>query len=284
MHQSRVTGIVLCSFFGVICVIVLAAFVASGRPFSPDYIPPLVIIALMVIFIVGILRDRKPPKLVEEQYSKLMGKAFTARGQSRLRRRLIRAAEFFSLKKYADSLRLLQKLELKCSRDSDYAAVYAFMGLNYNRLKLHKDSARFYRNSLAYIPEQATVLNNLCTAYFGTGQFEEAAEYGKKAIALNSMDPCAQYNTAFALVYAGHYVEALPYALRARELNERVYQPLFALALIHHWLGNRLESQLCRKAAISKGAKQATIDRALERVTKHLSSVGADIPPQNLET
>lgn len=268
MGNSRRWALILCIVIDIVLVGMIVAVIILDSSLSVRALPFGTLIIPVSRAMNSILHDnaKRPTTQTEKEYMALMGNAFKGKGQSSLRRRLVKAVKLFDSKKYEKSLRILNKLELKCSSACDYSAVYAFMGLNYNRSSDYKQSVRFYLNSLAHNPNQVVILGNVCTGLVGLGKYEEAAAYGKKAIECNSSYVLGYVNVAFALAYAGRFSSAMNYATHAHKLDQKLYQPLFIMAVIHLARGNKAESDRCRAQAIGLGANIEKMDKALRNL------------------
>ena len=265
LSALQTSGIGICAFFEFILLVCLISMIANAdtQPFLPMGAVVIVCMAITGVFIFVIVRDRMLPETVQLLYGRLLGGAFTSRGQRSQHRRLIQALQLYARKENAKSLELLRKLEPECSRDDDFAAVYAFMGLNCFRLNDYREAASFYLNSLAYIPDRPRLLSNLCSCLTRLGRYDEAVEYGLKAVELNEMDPFALSNTAYALMRAGREREAIELAEKSLEYNECQSQPI--KVLYHSWfrLGDMQKSSYYYNLGREKGYPAQYLDPLL---------------------
>ncbi len=266
LSELQVTGIVICLLFELLLLVCLAGMIISAdtQPFLPMGAAVLLAMALVGMFIFAIVRDRMLPETVQLLYGRLLGGAFTGSGQRCQHRRLLDAARLYAQGKNAQSLELLRKLEPHCARDDDFAAVYAFMALNCSRLNNHEEAVSFYRNSLAYIPDQSRLLSNLSSSLTRLGRYDEAVSYGMKAIELNNMDPFALSNTAYALMRAGREREAIELAEQSLELNECQAQPIKVLCFSWFRLGNMEKSSYYYNLGRAKGYPAKYLDPMLQ--------------------
>ncbi len=278
MRRTAKGWIILFGALGALALIAFAAVLIERKPFLSDGLVPLLALAAAVCGIVYVSRDRMLPEICQARYSKIIGLAFTSKGQRTDHRRLLNAAELYHSSRYSRSLRLLERLELRCKRDSDYAAVYAFMGLNHARLNDPAKAARFYRNSLAYKPNQDNILSNLCVMLTDSGKPEEAVEAAEKAISCNSMNPYAHGNLAHALLRCERFEEAADAALRAHELNGCLPSPVITLCLASLRMGKTAESRRCYDLALSLGADRAKLIAAILRHKRIMNRTAASVP------
>lgn len=262
LSPLQIDGIGICAFFELLLLLCLIGMIvnADTQPFLPMGVVVIAGMALVGVFIFVIVRDRMLPETVRLIYGRLLGGAFTAKGQRRSHRRLINAARLFAQEDNAKSLELLRKLEPECVRDDDFAAVYAFMALNCSRLNNYREAVSFYRNALSYVPDQPRLLSNLSSGLTRLGQYDEAIEYGLKAIELNDMDAFAYSNTAYAMMRAGREREAIPLAEKSLELNERQAQPIKVLCLAWFRLGDMQKSSYYYNLGREKGYPAEYLD------------------------
>jgi serine/threonine protein kinase/Flp pilus assembly protein TadD len=83
----------------------------------------------------------------------------------------------------------------------------------------HQEAIQAFRAASVAAPGSALALSNLGVEYLQTGDFAKATESLKKSLTLQPDFDEAAVNTSLALRYQGKYEEALPFALKAVELN-----------------------------------------------------------------
>jgi tetratricopeptide (TPR) repeat protein/tRNA A-37 threonylcarbamoyl transferase component Bud32 len=96
---------------------------------------------------------------------------------------------------------------------------YNELGVALDRQGKYEDSIRAYRAASLAAPGNAFVLCNLGIEYVAVGDFAEATKNLRKSVAIDPNYDVAAANTSFVLRCQGKYKEALPFALKATELN-----------------------------------------------------------------
>ncbi|HYK37808.1 protein kinase domain-containing protein [Alloacidobacterium sp.] len=82
-----------------------------------------------------------------------------------------------------------------------------------------REAIQAFRDATTAAPGSALALSSLGTAYLQTGDFAAATESLKKSLALAPNADYAVVNISLALRYQGKYKDALPYALRAVQID-----------------------------------------------------------------
>ena len=100
-----------------------------------------------------------------------------------------------------------------------------------------------YRAASLAAPRSSVPLSNLGQEYLQIGEFAEATECLKRSLVLNPKFDAAAANTSLALRYQGKYEEALPFALKATELNPTDDQNWLELGDCYSSLRNRRRSE-----------------------------------------
>ncbi len=96
---------------------------------------------------------------------------------------------------------------------------YNELGVALDRQGKYEDAIRAYRAASLAAPGNAFALCNLGIEYVAVGDFAEATKNLRKSAGIDPNYDVAAANTSFALRCQGKYKEALPFALKATELN-----------------------------------------------------------------
>jgi tetratricopeptide (TPR) repeat protein len=123
----------------------------------------------------------------------------------------------------------------------------------------------FHAASLA-APGNSLALSNLGGQYLQIGEFAKATETLEKCLAMDPHSDYAAGYTSLAMRYQGKYEAALPFALKAVELNE---------GLDTHWL--ELADCYSSLPSHQSEAKEAYL-RAAKEADRHLSTDATDGP------
>jgi serine/threonine protein kinase/Tfp pilus assembly protein PilF len=95
---------------------------------------------------------------------------------------------------------------------------YNDLGFAFDRQGKYQEAIRSFHAASVAAPRNAMPFANLGGEFLQIGDFAEAIENSKKSLALQPSD-LAALNISLALRYQGKYDEALPFALKAVELN-----------------------------------------------------------------
>ncbi len=129
-------------------------------------------------------------------------------------------------------------------RDPDYALAYAGLGKAYwYKYNLNMDvqwidpAIKYSQLALELSDEMAPVLVTLGLIHRGTGRYEEAVEYIKQALTIDSIDPNAYSELATAYEALGELDQAESTYLRAIELKPDIWGGHYDLALFYFYRG-----------------------------------------------
>jgi tetratricopeptide (TPR) repeat protein len=118
----------------------------------------------------------------------------------------------------------------------------------------HQEAIQAFRAASVAAPESSLALSNLGVEYLQVGDFAAATESLKKSLTLQPDFDQAAANTSLALRYQGKFEEALPFALKAAELNPSDDTNWLELGECYSSLRNR---QSEAKSAYLRAAKVA---------------------------
>jgi tetratricopeptide (TPR) repeat protein/tRNA A-37 threonylcarbamoyl transferase component Bud32 len=148
----------------------------------------------------------------------------------------------------------------------NYWVTYNELGTLYQEQGRYKEAVQAYRSATAVAPGSAQAQWGLGTAYLQTGDFAAATESLKKSLALAPNKDEALANTSLALRYQGNYDEALPYALKAVQVDPANDASWLELGDCYSSLHNR------------KGEAKDAYLRAAKEVERHLQTDPTDGP------
>jgi len=100
----------------------------------------------------------------------------------------------------------------------NYWLAYNELGVLLNREGNYQDAIKAFKKACLAAPRNAMAFNSLGAVYLQIGDFPEAVGYLKKSWELKP-SPAVAYNNSLALRSAGKPAEALPFALKAVEMD-----------------------------------------------------------------
>ena len=125
------------------------------------------------------------------------------------------ALVFVRLNRWADAEQVYQRI---LNQRPNYWVTYNDRGYALDRQGKYREAVQSFRAATVAAPGNSLAFANLGGEYLEIGDFAEATESSKKSLALKPNDLAAA-NASFALRFQGKYDEALPFALKAVELN-----------------------------------------------------------------
>lgn len=171
-------------------------------------------------------------KMFGTEYGSVIGKAFECNKKGE--RKFYHAVLLYNKKKYEEALSELKALEqYPGAGDMEKGAIYFFEALCTEDLKRKDEAVSLYEKAVACNPKIDRGWSNLGLLYKAVGEKEKAFRAYGKAIELNQSNPYAYNNMAQLLISENRPEEAIPYALRAYELRDWLYQAAMALAVAY---------------------------------------------------
>lgn len=269
--MRKVKAIIWITLSAVLAAGTLAA-VLRGEPKGAA---PLCLFITIWFIVLGIYEIKRTPKKplytrakAEQVFGRYLGRAFVDRKKPGLRRTLLEAAAYYGSGDYDSSLARLRSLEPQCVTDREYAAVYAFMGLNHVDKKDYRLGVSAYRNSLAYDENQPVMWSNLATALSNSGRPEEGLEAALRSIELDGTDAFPYNNAATALYRLDRYEEVIPYAEKALELKSNFPQASNVLCLTWLYLGDEEKSEYYYQMSRKLGSDMKKMDLRREEILR----------------
>ena len=136
----------------------------------------------------------------------------------------------------------------------NYWVTYNDLGFALHQEGRYQEAIQAFSAASVAAPGSSMALTNLGGEYLQIGDFAKATESLKKSLALQPDSDEAAANTSLALRYQGKYEEALPFALKAVELNPADDTNWLELGECYSFLRNH---QSEAKSAYLRAAKEA---------------------------
>lgn len=128
---------------------------------------------------------------------------------------LLQAGVFTRLNRWEDAQKAYRRV---LSERPNSWVTYNQLGFALHQEGKYQDAIKAFRAASLAAPNSSLPLSNLGGEYLQVGDFPQATEALKKSLSLQPSDLAAA-NTSLALRYQSRYQEALPFALKAVELN-----------------------------------------------------------------
>lgn len=203
-------------------------------------------------------------KKYEKEYKDIIGGTFSE--DKKCYKKLLQAIVYYNESKYKQAHRILDELAKQCIRAKDYSAVYMFKALCYNDANELEQAIGAYQKVLQYDMTNSTAWSNMGLCYSTLGKMQEAFDAYSNAINHNPKNELAHSNMASFLLKAGEPQGALQHALKALELNGKLYQSMGAASIAYKMLGDDEKAEkFCKMYGIN-GGNAKELRKILEKV------------------
>ncbi|MBQ8514426.1 MAG: tetratricopeptide repeat protein [Ruminococcus sp.] len=225
-----------------------------------------VLLVVYLLAVLGIRRKRSPLDYMvyEEQYKPFLGEAF--RTDKASYRRLMAALTWFNRNKTDKAIGILNKLYASCASADDFSAVLFFKALCLEEKKQFQEAAACYEELLTYNTGHATAWSNLGILYQNMGKGQEAFRAFQNAVTHDPNNAYAHNNIASCYMKNGETEAALKSALRAIELNSKLYQAMGAASMAYKLLGDEENAEKYCRMYGSNGGNAAQLRDVLARM------------------
>lgn len=234
---------------------------------------PIIIVVLVLLIALIVFRQLAAAgffgsyqKMFGAEYGSVIGKSFEH--DKKGERKFYHTILLYNKKKYEEALSELKALEQYPGIGGmEKGAIYFFEALCTEELKRKDEAVSLYEKAVACNPEIDRGWSNLGLLYKAAGEKEKAFRAYEKAIGLNQNNPYAYNNMAQLLIAENRPEEAIPYALRAYELRDWLYQAAMALAVAYARTGqNDLAEQYYERCAELGKCDMAKLRAMMEKV------------------
>lgn len=201
--------------------------------------PIIIVVLLALLVVVAVIRQLAAAgffgsykKIFGTEYGSVIGKAFDR--DKKGERKFYHTILLYNKKKYEEALAELNAMEQYPGiGDAEKGAIYFFEALCTEDLKRKEEAISLYEKAVDCNPRIDRGWSNLGLLYQSAGEREKAYRAYEKAIELNESNPYPYNNMAHLLIAENRPEEAIPYALRAYELRDWLYQAAMALAVAY---------------------------------------------------
>lgn len=271
MRKPNITKIIL------ICILVALIIVSAGF-FVADLIindtPPTknLFKALAAIFIccaslVRLLSNRGRRSLTsyESAYREHIRDAFADRPF--YRKKLLCAIRLYNEDRYDKTIKYLLDLqEVSRTRDDIYA-VGLMLGLTLTDMGCYNDAIRVYNALIQKNITSSTIYGNLGHVHSTLGNLRDAISYIELAIQNDVNNPAAYNNLAKLYFDIFDFENAKSNALKALQINHKMYQASTLLAIIYTIEDDKANAEKYSHMAIAGGKDPAELNEAIARYT-----------------
>lgn len=208
-------------------------------------------------------RGRRPLAAYRKHYEDIVGNAFA--NDPKQEKTFLRALEAYALNQPADCLKHLGRLTPSYQSYSDRFAVTFFCALCYDDMKMYAQAIGLYEQALQ-LREHATAASNMGICYQRIGNYEDAIAAYERAIAIDPVLAHPHNNIAHLYIRMDELEKALPYAIKAAELDNKLAPAYSAMAICYAMAGDREPYEKARRQAVLCGADEADIRYVLQKM------------------
>lgn len=182
-------------------------------------------------------------KVAEQFYGEHLIRAFSGKGQKKLRYKLIDAIHLLDKKeKYRKAADILEDLETKCKTDADFAIVQLLLGDCYRGFANYPEAKCYYLDALSHDGEYAMAWDNLGGIHEKFNRHEESIECRLNAIKYDDKYAVAYFNLGSTYYKMDEYEKCIEYCLESLRLMPRFYSPAEILSAAYYHLGDKAKS------------------------------------------
>ena len=196
-------------------------------------------------------RRRLPLATYRKHYAHVVGDAFS--DDPKQEKIFLQALEAFATDQTPMAVRLLDRLTPSYQSYNDRFALVMFRALCYDDMKLYAQAIELYEQALA-MREHSTAASNMGLCYQNMGKYEEAIHAYERAIAIAPDSAFPYNNVAQLYIRTGDFEQALPFAQKAAELDNKMYQAYSAQAICYAMAGDREQYEKALRRAVLCGA------------------------------
>ena len=172
---------------------------------------------------------------------------------------LLQAQVYSRLDRWTEAEQSYQKI---LSLRPNSWVTYAERGYAFDQQGRYQDAVESYRTAAVAAPGNSFVLANLSGEYLQVGDFAAASEASKKSFLLRP-NALAAANASLALRYQDKYREALPFAIKATELDPSDDINWLELGECYQSLGNHAnEARAAYARAATEAERQLNVNAA----------------------
>jgi len=268
MKKNNGLKIILCTVIALLMASVIAYFiyecVSSGGIDKENALRAAVILLSCIATLIKLFSAprvaRLSPDTYRETYKDLIGQAFSE--DKKLEARFFAALDKYNANDLAGAISALGKLADKCKRADERFTLSFFMALCYDELRAYKAAIPLYETALTF-RENSTAASNLGICYQEIGDYKEALSAYEFAVRIDPDNAYPLNNIAQLYIRQGEYKKALEYAVKASELNERMYQSYTAQAICYAMLEDYENHKKAFERAVMCGANGEAIKKKL---------------------
>lgn len=268
----------------VIGLYVFEVFVNSAPPTKNLFRFGSILLLSIIAFLRTFQAERRFLDFYERQYSDILSNAFT--DQPFWRKKLLRAVRLYNESKYKKALDYLADIRKRSHSPADHYAVNLFAALCFTDAELYEHAAAVYQQIINARIADSRIFSNLGHVQLKMGEYRKALQNYELALDFDRKNEYALNNIAQAHFQMYEFEEAIPFALKALDVNPKMRQASSLLAIIYALLGDKANAEKYFHIAISSGATPDDLKEAIDyyRTAQHIADDQVDTSDRQFTT
>ena len=223
-------------------------------------------VSVVCICLAGLLRTRGPGrkslKFYDLQFQEVLRDAFTT--QPFWRNKLLCAVRLYNENKLNKAMKYLTELKPLCQTGADHYAINLFAALCLTDMGLYDQAERVYRQLINMGLEDSRMYSNMGHVQMQADHVAKALQSDERALEYDSSNAFAYNNIAQAHFQMFEFAEAVPFALKALEINPKMQQPATLLAIIYALENKQADAEKYFHIAVCSGKNPQELQEAIE--------------------
>ncbi len=231
--------------------------------------------SILLLTVIAFLRtfqvERRSLDFYEQQYSDILSSAFT--DQPFWRKKLLCAVRLYNESNYQKALDYLSDMRTRAHSPEDHYAVNLFAALCFTDSELYEHAAAVYQQLINARIADSRIFSNLGHVQMKMGEYRKALQNYELSLDYDRKNEYALNNIAQAHFQMYEFEEAIPFALRALDVNPKMLQASSLLAIIYTLLGDKANAEKYFHIAISSGYSPEDLKEAIDyyRTAQHIT-------------
>ena len=269
MKKSKIIGCVVIAL-AMLAVIGLYVYevVFLKKPYTENLTRFLAIfvglIGTMVKLFAGNAR-RRPLEFYSKQYDEDIRYAF--KNNKIARKKLLCAIRLYNENNYKKAIKYFTQLTKDIQNEHDAYAVYVFAAICFSECGIHNEAIKIYYQLLEYMPNNATVHNNLSHEHMEDGNFDLAMQHINESLRIDPYSHTTYINKANCYFYQNKIDETIENALKALSLKNNDTNSSSLLAVAYTLKDDKENAKKYFQVAVNNGKNAKDLKEAIEFFT-----------------
>lgn len=279
MKKSKIIGCVVI-VLAMLAVIGLYVYevVFLKKPYTENLTRFLAIfvglVGTMVKLFAGNTR-RRPLEFYSKQYDEDIRYAF--KNNKIARKKLLCAIRLYNENNYKKAIKYFTQLTKDIQNEHDAYAVHVFAAICFSECGIHNEAIKIYYQLLEYMPNNATVHNNLSHEHMEDGNFDLAMQHIDEALRIDPYSHTTYINKANCFFYQYKLDETIENAKKALELKNNDTNSAGLLAIVYSLKNDKENSEKYFRIAVNNGKNPKDINDAIEFYATERSEILQEI-------